>query len=92
MNFRLFWRKRVEDQLHTAAFIMRERGMNTRALKGAMKRIVTQLESDPSSAGESRGDDEHVLIEMPLTVWFEVFEDESVVIVYDAVLYPRRRL
>jgi hypothetical protein len=92
MNFRLFWRKRVDDQLHTAAFLMRERGRTTRPLRTALLRIVTRLQSDPSSVGESRGDGERVLIEMPLTVWYEVFNDSKVVIIYDAVLYPRRRL
>ncbi len=92
MNYRVVWRKRVADQIHTAAFLMFEHGRRDAPLVEALAAIDERLQSRPHEVGESRGDGERVLIHAPLTVWYEVFEQDGVVIVYDAVLYPRRRL
>jgi hypothetical protein len=92
MNFRIHWRKRISDQLHTAAFLAIETGRSEVPLLDATAAISLRLSADPHVAGESRGGGERVLIEMPLTVWYEVFEDANLVLIYDAVLYPRRRL
>ncbi|MGL6097512.1 MAG: hypothetical protein ACRC7O_17155, partial [Fimbriiglobus sp.] len=43
------------------------------------------LSDDPTGEGESRDGNERVLIAHPLAVWFEVFELQQTVVIYDAV-------
>jgi len=58
----------------------------------ATAEVNRRLSTDPTEAGESRAGNERVLIVPLLTVWYEVFEEANFVLIYDAVLYPRRRL
>ena len=92
MIHRVVWRKRVADQIHTAAFLMFEHGRSEAPLNEALASITERLKHRPNEEGESREGNERVLIQSPLTVWYEVFEQDGVVVIYDAVLYPRQRM
>jgi hypothetical protein len=46
------------------------------AVTRAMARIDTQLETDPTTAGESRIGHRRILVEPPVAVDFEVFADQ----------------
>ncbi len=91
MNYRVVWRKQIADQIHTAGFLMRERGRDPAPLFQAIRDIDSRLGSNPHHAGESRDGEERVLITHPLTVRYEVFESEKVVVIYETILYPRRK-
>jgi hypothetical protein len=56
-----------------------------------MAQIDAVLEQNPTTVGESREEGVRVFIVNPLTVYFEVHEDERTVIV-TAVRYHRRDL
>jgi hypothetical protein len=92
MSHRVIWRNRIQNQLHTATFIILERGGDTEPLSHAVREIDRQLKSDPMRVGESREGNERLLIIHPLSVLFEVFEEEQIVLIYEAILYPRRKL
>ena len=92
MRHRVVWRTRVTNHIHTAAFLMYEHGRSEAPLFEAIAEINERLELRPEEVGESREDRERVLIQSPLTVWYEVFEQDGVVLIYDAILYPRQRM
>ena len=50
------------------------------------------MTSNPEQVGESRGGNERVFIVAPLSVQYEVFEDDRIVLIYEATLHPRRKL
>jgi hypothetical protein len=92
MSYRVIWRQRILHQLHTATFLILERGGDPQPLAQAVREIGSLLASAPFQAGESRSENERVLISPPLSVRFEAFESDQVVMIYEAILYPRRRL
>jgi hypothetical protein len=61
------------------------------AITRAMARIDQVLQRNPSQQGESRPGTARVLVETPLTVDFEIHEDERIVIITRARYAPRRR-
>lgn len=49
------------------------------AIPEAPDAIDRQLSADPLAAGESRQENTHILVEMPLAVLFDVLEDGRIV-------------
>lgn len=84
-RYRVVWRRAVTEH-RIAGFMldMMTRGESTEPLFRAMHRIDELLGSNPNDTGESRGDFERVYIEPPLSVTFEVFDDERLVVVLRA--------
>lgn len=91
MNYRVVWRKRVSERLSVYQFLARERGRDPHALPRAIEEINLKLSDDPSGLGESRSGEERVLVVFPLSVFYEVFEEAQVVMIYAAVHYPQMR-
>jgi hypothetical protein len=60
------------------------------AITQAMARIDLALERDAANAGESRTGHQRVASELPLTIEFEVHEDQRAAIVSRARYTPRR--
>ena len=67
MKYRVVWRQRIQNQMHTSAFLLRERGGDTKPLRDAVRAIEDALTSNPERVGESRGGDERVFIVAPLS-------------------------
>ena len=91
MSYRVVWRNRVRNKLHVLAFLARELGDYSDRITRAVDEIELRLALDPHGEGESRDATERVLIVHPLSVLYEVFEDQQVVLIYSAVYYPRMR-
>ena len=92
MRYRVVWRQRIQNQMHTSAFLLRERGGDTKPMRDAIRSIEDAMTSNPEQVGESRGGNERVFIVAPLSVQYEVFEDDRIVLIYEATLHPRRKL
>ena len=90
MNFRVVWRERVLSDLHTRIFLAFEMGGYQDTLLAAADRIQHALNTAPETAGESRDDTERVLIESPLTVTYEVFPNQQVVLIYSLTVHQVR--
>lgn len=89
MTFRVIWQYQVLHQVAASFVYARQVGRDAGAITRAMAQIDTALERNPAQAGESRDEGARVLIINPLTVFFEVHEDEQTVIVF-ACRYHRR--
>jgi hypothetical protein len=92
MNYRVAVRDRVAHNIHTAAFLSNELGRDGTALTRAAEEILLALSDNPSELGESRDNNERVYIVHPLAAIYEVFEAAQVVMIYEAIYHPRRRL
>lgn len=92
MNYRVAVRERVANNIATVAFLALEMGRDGPAVTSAYDEILLALSDNPSEQGESREGNERVLIVNPLTVFYEVFENPQVVLIYAAVYHPRQRL
>lgn len=82
MSYRVYWRDRVRHDLDVFQFLARELGRPVNAIPAAIEEVESRLATNPSAVGESRNDAERVLVVPPLTVYFEVFEDRRVVLIY----------
>ena len=91
MSYRVIWRERVLRNLHVFGFRLLHDGWGTDELDLAVAEINSRLARDPANEGESREETERVLIVHPLSVWFEVYEDAGVVLIYEMTFYPRMR-
>ena len=91
VSFRVVWRQRVRRRLDVLTFLAGERGGSPDQIHLAVAEIDSRLAADPSNEGESRQGSERVLVVHPLSVTYEEFEPDRVVIIYEAVLYPRQR-
>jgi hypothetical protein len=89
MSYRVYWRDRVRHDLDVFQFLARELGRPVNAIPVAIEEIDAALASNPTTTGESRGDTERVLVVPPLTVYFEVFEEQRMVLIYQFRYYPR---
>jgi hypothetical protein len=92
MNYRVVWRRRLQTALHHASFFAHELGRDVVALRHAVEEIELDLSDNPAEQGESRASNERVVIVNPLTIFYEVFEEQQVVLIYAAVYHPRQRL
>jgi hypothetical protein len=81
MTYRVVFLDHVTEQLAAIYLAAVEQGWDTSALNRALTRIESGLRREPSKCGESRAGHERVWFESPVTVWFEVHEDEQVVVV-----------
>lgn len=90
MSYRVVWRKKARQRLDVLAFLAHERGDFADRIPRAIEEIELRLALDPSAEGESRRDNERVLIVDPLSVLYEVFEGKSAVLIYNVTVYPRR--
>lgn len=89
MNWTVIWLDRPLDDLarHYVPLWGTPAGQ---AMTQAMARIDTLLESDPATAGESRVGHRRILSVDPVTIDFEVFEDQRTVVVTGARYTPGR--
>ncbi len=60
------------------------------AITQAMAQVDLVLERDAIHAGESRTGHRQVIIELPITLEFEVHEDQRAAVVTRAIYTPRR--
>lgn len=89
MTYRVVWLNRAVEQLaiiYRACLIL---GAGAGDVVRASAAVDTLLAPNPTGVGESRSGNERVLIEEPLTVFYEVHDDERVVVV-TSVVYPAR--
>ncbi len=82
MSYRVVWAARAREIIDTHYFLASEKGGDALALRVAVSRIETQLAADPTAVGESRDDGERVLIVEPITVHYEIFDNQHVVLIY----------
>jgi hypothetical protein len=81
MNYTVIWKHSTIDRLTAYYVYAREHGHDTNAITAAVSQIDALLKSDPAHQGESRQEQERILIAAPLVIDFEVFEEEEVVFV-----------
>lgn len=89
MTYRVVWLNRALGQLadiYRACLVL---GVGADAVVRASAAADRLLGPNPSGVGESRSGNERVLIEEPLTVYYEVHDDERVVVI-TSVVYPAR--
>jgi hypothetical protein len=89
MKYTVVWRESVLAQVRVRVFLDLEMDVHYLTTEQAVDKIVRLLSTTPLTCGESREDPERVLIVPPLTVFFEVFEEDKVVMIYQAK-YRRR--
>ena len=90
MNYRVVWRKRSFHYLDQLHFALLEMDGDVAGFERAWHEIELRLSDNPTGVGESRDDNERVLIVNPLTVLFEVFEEQGTVIIYRLVHHGYR--
>lgn len=84
-RYRVVWRRVViERRIFEFMLELAERQESTEALYQAMNRIDELLSTSPNDIGESRADFERVYFEPPLSITYEVHDDEHLVIVLRA--------
>jgi hypothetical protein len=81
MNYTVIWLHKLIDQVAAFYVEAREQGGDTAAITQAFAQIDSLLETNPTTCGESRDNQERVLIVSPLSVHFEIHEDERSVVV-----------
>jgi hypothetical protein len=81
MNYRVVWRARSFHLLSQLHFTLLEMDGDVAGFERAWDDIELRLAGNPTEEGESRDGNERVLIVNPLTVVFEVFPDQGVVII-----------
>ena len=92
MNYRVVIRESVANNIRTATFLAFELSRDGLALSRAVEEIILTLSDNPTEQGESRANNERVIIVHPITAIYEVFEAQQVVLVYSVVYHPRQRL
>ena len=89
MNWTVIWLDGPLRQL--ARFVANVWGTPAaEAITQAMARVDIALERGAAEAGESRSGHRRVVIELPLTIVFEVHEDQRTAVVTRAAYTPRR--
>jgi hypothetical protein len=81
MNYTVLWPNRQQRQLTAICVRARQQGHDTAAITAAVNELDTLLGHNPATRGESRAASERVLFALPLSVHFEVHEDEQVVLI-----------
>ena len=89
-KFTVIWQHKVLPRLTDIYVTARQQGRDTAAITRAVAQIDSLLETNPGSQGESRSRYERILIVSPLTVKFEVYDDERVALI-SSVRYRRGR-
>ena len=89
-QFTVIWRRHlVERKLAEYVVSAIEQGKDIAPITTAMSTIDQLLATDPQTKGESRADFDRVLIVPPLTVTFEVHEEERIVYILSLHYYSR---
>jgi hypothetical protein len=84
-HYRVVWRRVVIEQWIVQFVLdLAARQESAEPLYAAMDRIDQSLATRPNDVGESRPDFERIYFEPPLSVTYEVQEDEQLVIVLRA--------
>ena len=81
MNWRVVWTTRSVAGLTAAYLDLRARGLDASAVARASAELDRQFLLNPADVGESRSGIERVAIQPPLTAYFEVHDEERVVVV-----------
>jgi hypothetical protein len=82
MAFTIIWKRSViETDLPAIVVRAMERGEDVAAITSAMSAIDNRLMFNPGEQGESRGNTERILIVPPLSVTFEIHDEERIVLV-----------
>ena len=81
MSFRVVWLSDALDALAASYLYARRKKRDPEEITRAMAAIDRELEARPTTAGESRYGNNRILIVNPLTIYFEVHDDEHVVVV-----------
>ena len=82
MTFKVIWPHRVRDVAAELCLRARLDGMAD-LFTSALARLETALSVNPQGMGESRPDSRRIACAMPLPLYFEVLEDEAIVLVHD---------
>jgi hypothetical protein len=90
MRYAVIWLHSLNDRLADVYLQARRRRESAAAVTAASARIDSLLRRDPLAVGESRGPDYRMLIDPPLSVTYEVHEEERVVAVVDVRYLSRR--
>lgn len=89
MTFRVVWTDAADEVLRTHDHLAWEKGADPTILDRAADQIEDLLTRTPEFVGESRADPERVLIVEPLSVIYEVFPLDLVVLIYEARVWYR---
>ena len=87
-RYRVIWRNAViRRRAPEIIDALIERGEAAKPVYQAMARIFVALATDPDEQGESRADGERVFFDEPVSVTYEVHEDEKVVFILTMTYY-----
>lgn len=89
MNPRVVWLDAAEADFLRHYLAARAAGLAD-AFTAAAARVEQALERNPAAAGESRAGHRRILIDPPLTIEFEVFDEPRVAVVTAARYTPPR--
>jgi hypothetical protein len=84
LNYTVIWTHQLLSRITGIYITVREAGGDTHAITRAMAEIDRQLERGPLGVGESREFGVRMLVVPPLTVRYEVHDDQHVVVVLTA--------
>ncbi|MBX9583341.1 MAG: hypothetical protein K2X87_23820 [Gemmataceae bacterium] len=90
MTFRIIWLRAALTPVEEVRQSLVAAGEDVVPLAQAVARIDQLLAQNPLGQGESREPGERVLVEDPLTVWYEVDEAQQIVAVTTSVYRPGR--
>ncbi len=89
--YRVVWPRRlVEHALANFVVAAMQSGQGAADITLAMNEIDRLLAANPQEEGESRDEFERIIIVPPLSVDYEVQEDERIVLILRARYVPRR--
>lgn len=91
MNYRVVWRAKSFNLLAQLHFTLLEMDGDVAGFERAWDDIELRLSGNPAEEGESREGNERVLIVNPLTVLYEVFPNQSTVLIYRLVHHRFRK-
>jgi len=90
MKYKVVWIHRVLDRVTELCNSAIESGKTVADITQAMARIDKTLEQNPQQQGESRSGPERILFDPPLSVHFDIDEEERVVVVLAVGYLPRQ--
>ncbi len=86
---RVLWLRAAREAL--ARFWVNADTVLRKAITTASHRVDQRLQSDPWTEGESRYGDTRVLAESPLTVYYEIHDDDMTVVVLQVRVFQKRK-
>jgi hypothetical protein len=92
MAYKVIWKRTtIENDLASIVFRVMESGVAVEPITLAMNAIEDRLKTNPLGQGESRESIERILIVWPLSVTFEVHEEEKVALILKVRYSPGRK-